>query len=174
MKYSVIFSVLWVVLSALAVTGCEQDQKPLKTEPAPVRKFAQTTTIEGNVSNNGGIINTGKVDVSDENGHVIAQAPVANSHFQVEIPANTVLPLLLTYSSERDKEKLVTAVIYDTVTKYYINPSTTAITKAAKAMGGYTRANMVRAAESTVHTPDGNKTSAGWRGDPTSQYGGWH
>lgn len=41
-------------------------------------------------------------------------------------------------------------------------------------MGGYTRANLVRAAEETVHVPDANKTSTGWRGDPTTQYGGWH
>jgi hypothetical protein len=51
---------------------------------------------------------------------------------------------------------------------------TTAIAKAAKTMGGYTRTNMVRAAEETVSVPEGNKTSTGWKGDPTTQYGGWH
>jgi hypothetical protein len=80
----------------------------------------------------------------------------------------------LNFSSETHPEKLVSVVLYDNVTKYFIDPSTTAIAKAAKAMGGYTRANLVRAAEDTTHTPDANKTTAGWRGDPTTQYGGWH
>ncbi len=39
-------------------------------------------------------------------------------------------------------------------------------------MGGFTRANMILAAENTVHTPDANKTTTGWRGDPTTQNGG--
>jgi len=30
------------------------------------------------------------------------------------------------------------------------------------------------AADSTVGVPDANKTSTGFRGDPTKQYGGWH
>jgi hypothetical protein len=80
----------------------------------------------------------------------------------------------LTFSAESSEDKFVSAVIDNIITKYYINPSTTAIAKAAKDMGGYTRANMVRAAENTIHTPDANKTKTGWRGDPTTQYGGWH
>lgn len=37
-------------------------------------------------------------------------------------------------------------------------------------MGGYNRANMVRAAEGTVAVPDANKTTEGFRGDPTTQW----
>ncbi len=40
----------------------------------------------------------------------------------VEVPANTVLPILLTFSSESSTDKLVTAVIDDMMTKYFINP----------------------------------------------------
>jgi hypothetical protein len=51
---------------------------------------------------------------------------------------------------------------------------TTSIAKKAQALGGYTHANMVQAAEDTAKVPDANKTTAGFRGDPTTQYGGWH
>jgi hypothetical protein len=114
------------------------------------------------------------VEVTDETGRLITHVDVVDSHFSVEIPANTVLPILLTFSSESSTDKLVAVVIDDMMTLYFINPSTTAIAKAAKEMGGYTRANMTLAAENTVHTPDANKTTTGWRGDPTTQYGGWH
>lgn len=174
MKHTVIFTVLLVILSGFAITGCEQGKKTAKVSQAVVKKYAQATTLEGVVSNNKGVIKNGTVEVTDENGHLITQAVVDNGHYRVEIPANTVLPILLTFSSESSTEKLVAAVIHDTITKYEINPATTAIATAAKAMGGYTHANMTRAAADTVHTPDANKTTTGWRGDPTTQYGGWH
>jgi hypothetical protein len=174
MKRTILCSILLVTLSGFAITGCDQGQNTAKVSQPAVKKYAQATMLEGSVSNNSGVIKTGTLEVTDENGHPITHVDVDNSHFRVEIPANTVLPILLTFSSGANTEKLVTAVIYDTITKYYINPSTTAIAKAAKAMGGYTRANLDRAAENTVHVPDANKTSAGWRGDPTTQYGGWH
>lgn len=174
MKHTVLFTVLLVILSGLAVTGCDQGQKTAKVSQAVVKKYAQATTLEGVVSDNKGVIKTGMVEVTDENGRLINHVAVENGHYRVEIPANTILPILLTFSSESSTEKLVTAVINDSITNYYINPSTTAIAKAAKTMGGYTHANMVRAAENTVHTPDANKTTTGWRGDPTTQYGGWH
>lgn len=174
MKHTVIFSLLLATLISFAITGCDQGQKTAKLIPVVVKKYTKTTTLEGVVSNNKGVIKAGKVEVTDEKGRSITEAAVDDGHFSVEIPANTVLPILLTMSSESSTDKWVTVVIDESITRYYINPSTTAIAKAAKEMGGYTRANMIRAAENTVHTPDENKTTTGWRGDPTTQYGGWH
>lgn len=174
MKHKILFSLLLAILSCVAITGCEQGQKTAKVSQVLVKKYTKATTLEGVVSNNKGVIKTGRVEVTDEKGRLITQVALEDGHFSVEIPANTVLPVLLTFSSESSSDKLVTAVIDDMMMKYYINPSTTAIAKAAKEMGGYTRANMALAAENTVHTPDANKTTTGWRGDPTTQYGGWH
>lgn len=174
MTRTAFFRVLLAILISFAVTGCEQEKKTTKASPAVVKKYAQATSLEGLVSNNKGVIKNGTVEVSDENNRLITQVAVDDGHYRVEIPADTVLPILLTFSSESNPEKLVAAVIHDTITKYEINPSTTAIATAAKAMGGYTHANMTRAAADTVHTPDANKTTTGWRGDPTTQYGGWH
>jgi hypothetical protein len=163
-----------MVLSGFVVTGCEQEQKAAKASLSVLKKYSKATTLEGMVSNNKGVIKSGRVEVSDESGVFITDAAVDNGHYKIEIPANTVLPILLTFSSESGAEKLVVAVIHDSITRYDINPSTTAIAKAAKAMGGYTHANMIRAAEDAAHVPDANKTTTGWRGDPTTQYGGWH
>jgi len=175
MNRTFLFTVLLVILSSFAITGCEQEKKTAKViSPVVVKKYALATTLEGVVSNDKGVIKTGTVEVTDENGRVITHVTVDNGHYRVEIPADTVLPILLTFSAESGAEKLVAAVIHDSITKYEINPSTTAIAKAAKAMGGYTHDHMTRAAAETVHTPDANKTTTGWRGDPTTQYGGWH
>ncbi len=174
MKHSVLFSVLLASLSSFAITACDQGQKTPKVSQVVVKKYLKATTLEGVVSNDNGVIKSGSLDVTDENSGLITHAVVDDGHFLVEIPANTVLPILLTFSAESGEDKLVAAVIDNSITRYYINSSTTAIAKAAKAMGGYTRANMVRAAEGTLHTPDANKTTTGWRGDPTTQYGGWH
>ena len=173
MKRTVLFTVL-VILGSIAVTGCENSQKTTKVMPVAIKKYPQATTLEGVVSNDNGMVKNGKVEVSEENGRIITGVTLDNGHYSVEIPAGTVLPILLTFFSESSAEKLVTAVIHDTITKYEINPLTTAIAKSAKAMGGYTHANMTRAAADTVSTPDTNKTTGGWKGDPTTQYGGWH
>jgi hypothetical protein len=157
------------------VSGCGQDQKPASISQTAIKKYSEATTIEGMVSTGKSLIKTGTVEVTDENGQKIPQVIVENGRFQVEIPTGTNLPLLLSFTSETTHpEKLIAVVLYEDVTKYFLDPSTTAIAKAAKAMGGYTRANLVRAAEDTTHTPDANKTTTGWRGDPTTQYGGWH
>ncbi len=173
MNRTILFTVL-LALSAFALTGCEQQKKTAKTTQAAVKKYVRATVLEGVVSNDSGVINTGTVEVIDENGRLINQVTVDKGHYRIEVPANTVLPILLRFSSELGTETLVTAVIHDTITQYEINPLTTAIAKAAKAMGGYTHANMIRAADSSVHAPDANKTTTGWRGDPSMQYGGWH
>ncbi|MGZ5601602.1 MAG: hypothetical protein ACXWFX_13520, partial [Methylobacter sp.] len=125
MNRTILFTAL-LVLNGFLVTGCEQQQKTAKVSQAVVKKYARATTLEGTVSNDKGIVKTGTVEVSDENGRLIRQAVVDDGRYRVEVPADTVLPILLTFSSGSGTEKLVAAVIHDTITKYDINPSTTA------------------------------------------------
>jgi hypothetical protein len=174
MKQNILLPILLITLCGLIMTGCNKEPKTAKIAQTAIKSFQQTAFLQGVVSNNSGVIKAGKVEAANENGQVISQTTMENGHYRLEIPANTALPILLTFSPESGTEKLVAAVINDSVTEYYINPTTTAIAKAAKATGGYSHANMVRAAENTTHVPDANKTSTGWRGDPTTQYGGWH
>lgn len=69
---------------------------------------------------------------------------VENSGFQVEIPSETTLPLLLNFISETHPEKLIAVVLYDDVTKYYLDPSTKAIAKAAKIWLGRQKTQHIR------------------------------
>jgi hypothetical protein len=174
MNRNLFVSFIYLMLGAVILTACDDSPKNIKITSGFVKKYAQLTSLEGIVRNNKDIIKTGQINATDENGQLIVHSKFDNGHFTIDIPANTGLPILLLASSETDSDQWIVAVVDDNISQYQINPTTTAIAKAAKAMGGYTRANLVRAAEETVHVPDANKTSTGWRGDPTTQYGGWH
>jgi hypothetical protein len=158
------------------LSGCEKSNQSTISIKQDLKKYEQATTLEGRVSNNHGPMKAGSIKVTDRNEELIAGTALENNgHYSIEIPANTVLPIVLTvYPEAGDGEKLITAVVHPSITKYDINPLTTSIAKKALAMGVYTHANLVRAAEGTATVPDANKTTAGFRGDPTTQYGGWH
>ena len=158
------------------LTACDKSNRNVAPIKEIVKKYDQETFLEGIVSNNDGPVKGGTVKVTDNNGQLITSTDLQNNgRYRVEIPADTVLPIVLNfYPAAADAQKLVTAVVHPGITKYDINPLTTSIAQKALAMGGYTHAHLVRAAESAATVPDANKTTAGFRGDPTTQYGGWH
>lgn len=173
-----------LVLLLLVNSGliaCDNN-KPSVTTPISqqqtVKKYSQTTQLVGAVSNQQGRVKEGYINVTDVNYQSITTVKVTdNGQYHVEIPAQTPLPIILNYHpneniSNGEQQRVV--VIDPSISKYDINPLTTVIAQKAKEMGGYTRKNLVMAAENSVHVPDANKTSAGFRGDPTTQYGGWH
>ena len=171
-------ALLIVFASSLLLAGCDKnEQKPSSLQPS-VKKYDKATILEGRVTDDKGPVKAGTIKVTDSQGRVVAETALQNSeHYRVEIPANTVLPIVLTYYPEANRpggEEFVTAVVHPNLTQYDINPLSTAIAKKAKAMGGYTHSNLVVAAEGMGTVPDDNKTTAGFRGDPTKQYGGWH
>lgn len=174
MQPTILLSLLLLSLGSVALTACNPSPETQVTPPTVVKKYTQAVTLEGKVSNNQGILKTGKVVAKTEQGRVLAETAVDEGNYQLTIPAETVLPLVLSYTGAASSEELLSVVIHDSIRHYAINPTTTAIAKAAKAMGGYSSANMTHAAQKSVHSPDENKTTSGWRGDPTSQYGGWH
>lgn len=164
-----------LAISSLFLTACGQD-KSLDTGKPAARQVLRTDMLQGAVSSNTGLIKTGTIKLLSEKGHILASTTLENSpRFQIDVPADTALPVILGYYDNVSPEaQLISVVIHPDASKYDINPATTAIAKQAKAMGGYTHSNMVRAAENSVHVPDANKTTSGFRGDPTTQYGGWH
>lgn len=175
-KYKFLFTLILLFMAGCFLPGCDdsnQNKVPLKQV---IKKYDQATTLEGVVSDNNGPIKAGTIEVTDTSDQLVASTAVQNNgHYSIEIPMDTFLPIVLTfYPESADGEKLITAVVHPGITKYDINPLSTSIAKKAQAMGGYTHANLVRAAESTATVPDANKTTAGFRGDPTTQYGGWH
>lgn len=166
------------ILAAILLAGCGQEQAQTTIAAnAPIKTFQQATTLRGTVSDNVGPVKAGTVTLSTEAGKALASVELQDSQrYEIQAPAGTRLPVLLTYAPPAGKSggTMTSVAIYPEVSKYDINPTTTAIAKSAKAMGGYTHNNLVRAAENTAHVPDANKTTAGFRGDPTTQYGGWH
>ena len=164
-----------VSLGFIASCGDSQPkQQPLKQKTD--QSFKRATTLKGLVTDNQGPVKAGDIQATDSKKNVIATAKLQeDGHYKLDIPANTSLPLLLTVTPEESEFKeLTTAVVYTSMTKFDINPLSSKIAKKAKELGGYTHANMVMAAESMVDVPDENKTTRGFKGDPTKQYGGWH
>lgn len=161
------------------MSGCGQDQAKSSTpSKAAVKQTLRTTSLLGAVSDNAGPLKTGTVSLLSESGQTLASTELNNSQrYEIQVPTGTDLPVILSYTPGPNAPKdaqLISVVIHPDASKYDINPTTTTIAKQAKAMGGYTHNNMVQAAESTAHVPDANKTTSGFRGDPTTQYGGWH
>jgi len=162
-----------------SLNGCDSDKKstasPIKQA---VQKYSTDTTLKGRVGNKRGAINSGIIKAKDSNGKVVATTELQNSNkYTLTIPAATELPLVLTFQADKSspaKDNLISVVIYTSLKKFDINDLTTSIAKKAKQMGGYNHRNMSMAADSSVGIPDSNKTSTGFRGDPTAQYGGWH
>ena len=169
------------ILLALPMYGCDSNDKNSKkglSIQQTVQKYTKDTTLTGKVSNKKGSITSGKIKATDSKGKVVATTQLENkSHYSIVIPAGVELPILLTFYPSPDsdnKENLVSAVIYTSIKKFDINTLTTLIANNAKSLGGYTHSNMSISADQTVGIPDANKTSTGFRGDPTKQYGGWH
>ncbi|MDO9106814.1 MAG: hypothetical protein Q7U57_17870 [Methylovulum sp.] len=169
---------LALLIAACNLTGCSNTDKQTGSVQQAVKKFAQPTTLQGQVIGKNQPIKTGQIIVTGNKGQLLGQVVLQDSnHYQVVIPAHTELPVVLRFYPEPNSpeaEQLVVVVVEPTLTQYDLSPLTTAIAKKAEALGGYTRTNLVMAAESMVNAPDANKTSTGFRGDPTTQYGGWH
>ncbi len=171
-------NLLFTIIISLILNGCNNDSNKNQglIPQQSAQKYAKETTLTGRVSNKKGNLGFGEIKATDSNNNFIASTQVGkNSHYALTIPANTELPLILTYTfTDKGQDPLISVVINAAFKKYDINDLTTLIAKKAKSLGGYTHSNMTIAADATVGVPDANKTSTGFRGDPTKQYGGWH
>ncbi len=168
-----------ILLFCFTLSGCDsgENKKDFSIQQT-VQKYTKDVTLKGKISNKKGLIKKGGISAIDSKGKIVATSELENkSYYSIVIPAGVKLPIVLTFSpkpNSSEKDKLITAVIYTSIKKYDINDLTTLIAKKAKSLGGYTHPNMSIAADQTVGIPDANKTSTGFRGDPTKQYGGWH
>lgn len=156
----------WVLLlSGLLLTACNDMQQSKPAKPVTEKYTASTVLLTGKVQGTSQTVEA----LDGESQNVIVSAQVQEKgRYQLEIPAQIKLPIILR------SDEFISVVIDSDVTNYDINSLTTTIAARAKALGGYTRKNIVSAASDSVNAPDANKTSTGWRGDTTSQYGGWH
>ncbi|MGI2324433.1 MULTISPECIES: hypothetical protein [Methylococcus] len=160
------------------MTACGERSNDGVALPESIQKYEKTVTLAGTVTGHGGAITHGKVLATDEKGRVISSSTLENTNrYAIVIPAGTSLPILLQVLPDMGSENatpLTLAIADASLTSYNINPLTTAIAEKAKSLGGYTRKNLMAAAVLSTSVPDEDKTSSGFRGDPTRNYGGWH
>ncbi len=174
-KNKIFKTLLTLIMTGIFLVACDEQKKKAPVFKIPVQKYKQITVLTGSVQNEKGSVLEGEIKVVDSSGRVVATTRLENSkNYRVEIPAGTILPIVLTATAKSSNEKLKAVVITPAGSRYDISPLTTKIAKRAKELGGYTYNNLAMAAGNTVGVPDANKTSTGFRGDPTKQYGGWH
>lgn len=132
--------------------------------------------VEGVVSYQGDLIAEGTVEVKDVNDRSVARATINNdAKYRVEIPKNSSYPLLLQVAGQ--KELLEAVIIDSNAVRQDISSLSTLVVKSARDLGGLTKANMAKAAIHAIQQSkksSGKRTSTGFKGDPTKQYGGWH
>jgi hypothetical protein len=170
--------IILAVFFSVLISGCESQQEPnmLLTAKSNVsQRFEGAHTLKGLVSNDERPIKNGRVEATDLNGQVLAtMSLVDNARYRFDLPAGTSYPVILTAYPASGEEPLRVVVANPTPVNFDITSLTTAIAEQAKQMGGYTRKNLQRAAFEGVAMPDRDRTQAGFRGDPTKQFGGWH
>lgn len=171
----------WVCISlacCILMAGCDSRPQPVSTAKSGQQKYETPKSLQGRVTNDEGPVKVGVVKALSEAGQEMARTELnGTAQYMLDIPAGTALPLILTYYPQEnaaEDQRMMAAVVHTGASKYDINQLSTRIAKQAKAMGGYTHKNLVQAAESTGTVPASNKTTAGFHGDPTTQYGGWH
>ena len=177
LKQSLGFACIFLA-SGWVLTGCDAKPKSSIVAKVGVQKYEKVKTLNGLVTNDEGPIKTGIIKALTETGEELSQTQLnGSSQYSLDVPAGTVLPFILAYypSAEAgDDQRMIAAVVHVGASKFDINLLSTRIAEKAKAAGGYTHKNLVRAAEESGTVPASNKTTAGFRGDPTTQYGGWH
>ncbi|WP_150046176.1 hypothetical protein [Methylomonas rhizoryzae] len=166
------------LVAGAMLSGCDSKPSAAVTEKPRAENYQTVKTLQGLVTLDEGPAKTGIVKALSEQGKVLAETRLEDGpHYAIDIPAGTELPIVLAYypSAEAgEKQGMISVVVHAAASKFDINTLSTRIAKQAKALGGYTHKNLVRAAEESGTVPAANKTTAGFRGDPTTQYGGWH
>lgn len=177
LKQSLGFACIFLVCGWV-LTGCDAKPKSSIVAKVSVQKYEKIKTLHGLVTNDEGPVKTGIIKALSETGEELSQTQLeGSSQYSLDVPAGTVLPFILAYypsADASDAQRMIAAVVHAGASKFDINVLSTRIAEKAKAAGGYTHKNLVRAAEESGTVPASNKTTAGFRGDPTTQYGGWH
>ncbi len=162
------FSVLLILIAGL-VAGCGSDTTPSAA--------AGSVTIRGLVSDDRGPVPFAEIEATDEDGRLKATATAEqDGHFQITIPPTAPYPLLLVAKLPNGKE-LLAVVTSNQVVEQDISPYTDLVVKNARQLGGLTPGNIAKAAGAAINmrpSQGGKRSSTGFKGDLTKQYGGWH
>jgi hypothetical protein len=159
-----------LVAAMLTLSGCGESSKSGSTGSA--------ARITGVVLNDETPASRARIEAIDNTGKVIANTEVnGEPHYRITLPANTAYPVVLKATIEGEADPLKAAVTSDLVTDQDISTVTTLVVDTAMNLGGLTEINLAKAAGAAISqrkSTSGSGGSAGFKGDPTKQYGGWH
>ncbi len=160
-----------LMMPVLFVAGCGDSSTPGKPGLS-----GAAVQLRGIVANREGPVSAGQVVIRDSNGRTIATVQLQGQKgYSATIPANTSYPIILSVSNEGKELRAV--VLNPETEKQDITVMSTLVVESAENLGGFTRENMARAATNAINqsrTKSGKGTVAGFKGDPTKQFGGWH
>ena len=167
-----------VLIFIAALSGCGKNPDTSSVVKEAPKTNSKAVTISGTVRGDSGVVSAGEIKVQDRSGKKVTTSMISEKGlYEVDIPAGTNYPLLLTATPDRNQQqkgKLSVAVVEPLSTDHDLTTISTKIAEKAKSLGGYTRKNMMQAAMTTAAMPDRDTTVGGFRGDPTKQFGGWH
>lgn len=136
------------------------------------------TRITGIVLNEDEPVTRARIEATDRTGAVIARSELnGEPHYRITLPAGTAYPVVLSARVEGEEAPLKAAVTSDLVSEQDISSVTTIVVNSALNLGGLTESNLAKAAGAAIsqrRSSGGSGGSAGFKGDPTKQYGGWH
>lgn len=139
---------------------------------------AHETQITGLVLTDEGPVAKARIEAQDSRGARLAQAEVGgDGHYRLTLPAGAGYPVVLSAYREGGAAPLKAVATSDLVTEQDISEVTTLVVDTALSLGGLTEANLAKAAGAAIaqrKTSGGSGSSAGFKGDPTKHYGGWH
>lgn len=158
---------LIMLLPLLWVVGCSDSSNG---------KSAQAARIEGVVTERDKPVTQGKILAKDKNGMPVASTELkGNSNYSITIPGNASYPITLEIAVD---DSLLEAVVMNSASvQQDISTMSTLVVQSARNLGGISKENMAQAAINAIRQnkkASGKGTSAGFKGDPTKQYGGWH
>jgi len=159
-----------IIFSVFLLTGCSEDSSPISSQSTPAK-------IEGQVFDDHGKVKKATIDVLDKTERRLTTVELqGDGHFRIRIPASAGYPVVL--KAKLEMGKILEAVVTNNQVKEQdISPYTDLVVKSARLRGGLTPENITGAAGAAINmrrSQGGKRSSSGFKGDLTKQYGGWH
>lgn len=162
----------------LAILGCLLAFAGCGESPSSRTSVAAADKIGGIVLTDQGPVTRARIEARDSRGSVVARTELnGDAHYSLTIPAGTAYPIVLTAAADGVPEPLKAAVTSELAEEQDISEVTTIVVDTAMSLGGLNETNLAKAAGAAISqrkTTGGSGGSAGFKGDPTKQYGGWH
>ncbi|BBL70569.1 hypothetical protein [Methylogaea oryzae] len=157
-----------LVIAVLA--GCGESNPGAAAVAAPA-------TLSGSVIGDEGPVKEAQVELQDSHGQVLGKTALhGGSRYSLPAPKSGAYPVVIvatTAGGETLKAVLTKAVVTD----QDLTPMSTLLVEAAQQLGGFTDENIAKAARAAIgqrQVQGGSRSSSGFKGDLTKQYGGWH